>query len=282
MPDNVFSYPGAKTLLSPWIIDHFPDHEVYVEPFAGSAAVLVNKEPSSVEILNDQDGDIVHFFETLRDRGEELEEWLRNTPFSREHHNEYADQFYKGYRPVDDVERAGRFFYLRSTQFAQKYTDKSGFRLSTARNHATEFQNRVDELHKFRDRLQKVQIENLDYAELVERTDGEEVLFYFDPPYVDEGDDLYSHSQQFDHQRFVDVLEKVEGRWVVSYTDLPDGMDDGYHVVSQERRGTMRTGQGDWEQTNTERLVLNFDPEQTAMFSEHEQARLGEVDNVAD
>jgi len=271
---SVFKYPGSKTLLSPWIIDHFPDHEVYVEGFGGSAALLVNKPKSYNEIFNDRDGDIVHFFTTLRDRCDELHEWCENTPYSRDLHKKYANEFYAGYRPDDDIERAGRFFYLRHTQFAQKYTDVSGFSLGIKRNQASAYNNRVEQLHEFRDRLRHVQIENLDYAELVSRTDSEETLFYFDPPYVEEGDELYSHEDGFDHSRFVDVLEGIDGDWIVSYTDLPEGLKEGYWYTSQDRRGSMRAGQEDWEQTNTERLVMNFDPDEVTPFAGADQSNL--------
>lgn len=263
---GAFPYPGSKGMLAPWIIEHMPDHRTFVEAFGGSAAVTAQKPKSYNEIVNDRDGDIVHFLTTLRDHPRELAEWCRNTPFSRDLHLKYANQFYAGYRPEDDIERAGRFYYTRNTQFAQKYTEISGFRLSEDRNHAEEYQNRVRQLDEFAERLRDVQVENLDYADLVDRVDRESTLFYFDPPYVDVGDDLYSHGE-FDHERFVDVLEDIDGYWMCSYTDLPRGLED-YPCVSQDRRGTMRAGQGDWEQENTERLVMNFDPSETPRFEQ--------------
>ncbi len=65
-------YFGSKQRLAPWIVSLMPAHRVYVEPFGGSAAVLLTKAPSEIEILNDIDGDLVCFFRVLRDRPDEL------------------------------------------------------------------------------------------------------------------------------------------------------------------------------------------------------------------
>ncbi len=62
------SYYGAKTRLAPWIASLLPPDRTYIEPFAGSAAVLFAKPPSPTEILNDLDGAVVNFFRVLRRR----------------------------------------------------------------------------------------------------------------------------------------------------------------------------------------------------------------------
>lgn len=262
---GAFQYPGSKGKLSSWIIEHIPEHSCYVEPFGGSAATLLQKPESDVEILNDRDGDIVHFFTTLRDRRDELIEWLECTPFSRDLHRKYGKQYYAGYRPECDVERAGRWFYLRSTQFAQKYTGFSGFASASSRNVSESYHNRVQCLVQIAERLRNVQIDNRDYVNILARYDAPNTVFYLDPPYVDAGDALYSHNQ-FDHQLFANELHDVDAHWICSYTELPEGLAEGCHVVEKECRGTMRAGQEEWEQENTERLVMNFDPNETTMF----------------
>lgn len=60
-------YLGGKNRIAPWIISFFPPHKFYVEPFGGSAAVLLNKQPAFLEIYNDLYDRIVSFFEVLRD-----------------------------------------------------------------------------------------------------------------------------------------------------------------------------------------------------------------------
>ena len=86
----LLKYPGAKNRLAPWIVSHIPPHKVYCEPFLGSGAVFLNKEPSYNEILNDLDDDIYNFFKVVREQSEELCRLIEATPYSR---NEYSNAF---------------------------------------------------------------------------------------------------------------------------------------------------------------------------------------------
>jgi len=253
--------------MADWITSHFPQHECFVEVFGGSAAVTANKDPSKVEVYNDLDGDLVHFFVTMRDKPQELIEWLRNTPHSRELHAKYAHEFYNGVRSDNDIERAGRFFYLRETQFAAKYTGISGYNGGMKHCTAATYSNKRDRLAMWSKRFDNVQIEQLDYADVFDRYDSADTLFYLDPPYVKEGDDLYTHNE-FDHERFVQELSTLNGDWIVSYADLPVGLEEiAQTVATKEQRYRMRMGIDDWDKTNTERLVMNYDPKQECMFS---------------
>lgn len=276
MSELVMKYPGGKTQLYGWIESHMKQHRTWVDVFGGSGVVTANKDPSKVEVYNDMDGDLVHFFTTLRDHREELQEWLEATPHSRELHDRYATEFYNGKRPSDDVERAGRFFYLRFTQFAAKYDGPSGFNGSAKTNAASSYVNATERLDRWQERFRGVQIEQLDFAELISRYDTPETLFYADPPYMDEGDDLYSHEGGFEHGRFVDALTDTEGGWLVSYTRVPKPLrDEATCIVEQDRLVRMSQGQH-MEKTNTERLIMSYDPEQVALHSSDEQSGLGE------
>lgn len=48
-------------------------------------------------------------------------------PYSRELHERWARYYYDGYRPKDDVPRAGRFFFLRYAQWGAGYSGVNGF-----------------------------------------------------------------------------------------------------------------------------------------------------------
>src|SRR6266566_3624979 len=79
-----FGWYGGKFSHLNWLLPLLPKCHHYCEPFAGSAAVLLNRPPSAIETYNDLDGEVVNFFRALRKDGETLQRLLALTPFSRE------------------------------------------------------------------------------------------------------------------------------------------------------------------------------------------------------
>lgn len=272
-------YPGGKTSLAPWIVDKLPEHTCYVEPFAGSAAVLARKPRSTVEVLNDADDMLTRTYKVIRDDLGELEDRLASIPYSRGVHNEWKTHLTTREWPDDDVEAAARWFFLRYSQHSAKLVDQSGFKTSKVTNPASAFANAVDALPALADRLDGVIIENGDWQTVAERYDGPESLQYFDPPYADgKGDELYTHSGEFSHSRLVNWLEDSESRWILSYETLPDCLDpDPYYIVERETtyRGSARDGEATKEAT--ERLICNFNPDEAEDHNDADQASLTEI-----
>jgi DNA adenine methylase len=79
-----FGWYGGKFSHLDWLLPLLPDCHHYCEPFAGSGAVLLNRDPSPVETFNDLDGEVVNFFRVLREEKERLIEAIGLTPFARE------------------------------------------------------------------------------------------------------------------------------------------------------------------------------------------------------
>jgi DNA adenine methylase len=79
-----FGWYGGKYSHLDWLLPLLSKTTHYCEPFGGSAAVLLNREPSPVETYNDIDGQVVNFFRVLRDQKDQLIEAIGLTPFSRE------------------------------------------------------------------------------------------------------------------------------------------------------------------------------------------------------
>src|SRR6266852_5940246 len=74
---------GGKRYLAKRIIEHFPKHRIYLEPFGGGASVLLNKQPVEVEVYNDLDLRITRLFRVLRDQGDKFLAKVQLTPYSQ-------------------------------------------------------------------------------------------------------------------------------------------------------------------------------------------------------
>jgi DNA adenine methylase len=81
----VLRYPGSKWIIGKWIIKFISqiDHYTYLEPFMGGLNVLLQKEPSPIETVNDLDKGVVNLFRVIREHPEELADLIHWTPHSR-------------------------------------------------------------------------------------------------------------------------------------------------------------------------------------------------------
>lgn len=179
-------YHGAKWRLAPWILSHFPGHDRYVEPYGGSAAVLLRKPRSGGEVYNDLDDQVVNVFRVLQDPAlaEQLRRRLVLTPYSR-------SEFKRAYEPATDAVDAAAKMVIRATMgFGSAGMTRrhvTGFRSRATARHAmpaAEWATWPDCVPAFVQRLRGVVIENRPALEILAQHDSLETLFYVDPPYV--------------------------------------------------------------------------------------------------
>lgn len=232
----VFGWYGGKFSHLDWLLPLLPKAHHYCEPFSGSAAVLLNREPSSVETYNDIDGEVTNFFRTLRDAPEELSRAIALTPFSRE---EYYRAVSGSTKKLGSVERARRF-YIRARQtrtgLAQtatlgrwancKNTSRAGMSGVVSR-----WLGGVEALSSIAERLLRVQIENRPAAHVIRIYDSKDTLFYCDPPYLHETrGDSKAYAFEMDeeaHEELADLLNRSKGKVAISGYRC-DAMDKAY------------------------------------------------------
>ena len=216
-----------------------PDrHLTYVEPFCGGASMLFSRPSVGVEVLNDLNGDVVHFFKTLRDRGEDLRDYLQNTPYSREVFEEW-----RGVDPddLDPLERAARFFYISRSSFMASGAAggrKPSWAYARVDDNRARTLSKVvdDDLLLVRDRLRNVYIEHGDARVVIQRFDSANTVFYCDPPYLPETRRSGGYAHELDnHAALLDVLADVQG--MVAISGYPN---DLYAELLEEDRGWQR------------------------------------------
>jgi DNA adenine methylase len=218
-------YFGSKGRLAPWIASLLPAHRTYVEPFAGSAAVLFAKPPSPTEILNDADGDLVGLFRVLRDRGSELARSLHHTPYARA---ELAAATLDT-SGLDELERARRVFVRLNMTVGKTLRRSSGFAAAYNTNgadHAHKFAALVDQLEAAAERLRRVILEDRPAVEVIAKYGAANAAIYCDPPYLDStrsalakrrGADYHiEYATQADHRELAAALHATPAAVLIS------------------------------------------------------------------
>jgi len=241
-----------------------PTAHHYCEPFGGSAAVLLNRQPSPVETYNDIDGDVVNFFKVLRDDGDRLMRAIGLTPFSRKELTIACER----HNDLDDLERARRF-YVRARQvrtgLAQTaspgrwahctLTSRAGMAGAVSR-----WLGSVEGLAEIVQRLVRVQIENAPAIAVIERYDSPETLFYCDPPYphAARGDSkAYAYEMTDDeHRALARTLQQCKGKVALSsyHCDLMNELYADWSYIEAPERLAHSV-----KQPRTEVLWVNYE-----------------------
>jgi DNA adenine methylase len=253
---------GGKHWQAGWIVEHFPVHRCYVEPFGGGGHVLTRKEPSPVEVYNDVDGNLVNFLLVVRARPEEMVRALNDLPYSRALYRQWAREPL----PEEPFERAVRWFYLMRSSFSASWPP-TGWSYGKSRNQASRFQTTIGLLPTFAGRFKRVYIENLNFRECIRRYDGPETLFYCDPPYV--GKAWYPEHPfgEQDHRDLAAILHGARGKVVLSSYPHPL-IDELYPDWRRDERrfvvfsyGVTRQSKAKTKPKATELLLMNFEME---------------------
>src|SRR5437763_2218887 len=245
-----FGWYGGKYSHLDWLLPLLPDATHYCEPFGGSAAVLINREPSPVETYNDVHGEVVNFFRVLREQKDALIEAIGLTPFSRA---EFEAAIKEPTEGLTELERARRFYILARqvrTGLAQKassgrwahclLTSRAGMAGAVSR-----WLGAVEDLPLIAQRLLRVQIENAPAIEVIKRYDSEETLFYCDRTYPhDARGDANAYANEMtdeQHRELSAVLRNVKGKVALSSYHCPL-MDELY---------------GDWRRVESKEKIIH-------------------------
>ncbi len=260
MPSLVFSYAGSKAIVSRWHATLFPRTARYVAVFGGTAAELMYRPPSGMEVYNDLDCDIHNVFSVLRDRKqcEELKRMLLTTPDGRR-------QFLKCKEAMDDPDpicRAWACLVVGNSGIVKNPLRKRNW--WNAKHRLYHLPEHID---WWRDRLRKVKLECRPWQVMVDYYDRDDTLFYLDPPYhpdtLKTHDNLYRHVMSADeHANLLLRLRRCRAKVLLCGYPHPmyDLMLDDWRRL--ESKTVCRMGD---RGVRTEVVWLNYEPP-TASF----------------
>jgi len=205
--------PGGKTRLLSQLLPLIRPHTIFVEAFAGGAALTLAKEPSKVEVINDIDRELVNLYRHAQFHLDALVaevEWTLNSRADLEVLIEQPG--------LTGLQQAARYLLRNRLSFGG---GGSSFAVSKAQAQPSRAAV-LEKLRAFNERLDKVAVECLSYERLLKNYDSPGTLWFFDPPYTVGEVDVY---EAWDGERmaaFAGAVAELQGDWIVTVNDAPE------------------------------------------------------------
>lgn len=236
----VIPWVGGKTSLIDAVLPQIPPHEVYVEPFAGSGAIFLAKQPVAENVLNDKDKMLIKSYEKLKDKGEILVDISPS-----------KSRFYK-VKEKGEGRSVEEWLYLLKVGFGNKspsskalsYPGDEGLR---------RFKTKKWELQA-PERFGEVRLRSGDYHDVIDEFDSAKTFTYVDPPYH-ETSNPYSDDSLTPYE-LRHTLENCKGNVLVSYNNHPDVRKafSGWEIKEIPVRHSLQGG----SHSQKELLIANY------------------------
>ncbi|MHA1791371.1 MAG: DNA adenine methylase [Promethearchaeota archaeon] len=266
MMNSPLKWVGSKRLLKKTISSLIPaNHDTYVEPFAGSAAVFFFKnsnrlgnvpKPSRREVLSDIDDLLMNFYKVIQqeDLFKEFMARLNVSLLSRDFFMEYRQS---NWNSLDIVEKAFRVYYIVKNSYGGLFRfnrrGKCNSPIASSpdkKARSSMFKKQI--LFKAHERLQGVLLHELDYKEAIKLYDASSTFFYLDPPYKTE----YAYNKSFDHEELLDTCKTIQGRFILSLNQEFEDMFSEFSVTKLDVNYSVTCKKGN--NVRKEILVKNF------------------------
>lgn len=227
-------YPGGKAKIADFIKQVVKDNElldgVYVEPYAGGAAValsLLMDEYVSRIIINDKDRSIYAFWHCVLYDTDHLCKLIEETPVTMETWREQ-----RVFQSIENKETTELLTLGFSTFFMNRTNrsgiikagviggfDQTGNYKIDARYRKEELIARIRRVASYADRIELYNEDAVDFVKHIIQIVPQNTILYLDPPYYKKGRGLYmNYYEDADHEKIRDVITNVDTfKWVVSY-----------------------------------------------------------------
>lgn len=223
--NSPIKWVGGKKNLRKDIVEIMPEHTQYVEVFAGALWVMLEKEPSKIEIINDINGDLISFYKVIKDE-EKLKQLINNLyflPKSREIFETFDIFLEKQREEMSEIDRATMFYYLLKLVYGGRFDrKKKSFCVSNDGRKMINYDKFPEEFLELHERMKNVFVERKDYTYILNKYDREDALFFLDPPYLDTTEHNYGVIFGIDeYKTLIEKLKKLKGKFILTCNDKP-------------------------------------------------------------
>jgi len=202
----IFCRVGSKRPIAKILLEYFPQHKTYVEPFLGGGAMFFAKPPSEKEVIGDLDEELMRDYELINKVSINSKMPNLDTP-------EKVVEFYENNR-TDNTAKLYKAIIGRCAGFSSMQVKKNG-KLYKFPNPYSKVKN----IAEYKERLDGVRMYVSSYDKLIKKYDRPDTFFYLDPPYEKSGQ-LYKDSM-IDYEEMANLLSKIKGKFMLSINDSP-------------------------------------------------------------
>ena len=244
----LISWPGGKTRHLKRLLPYVPTGRGtgYIEPFAGGCALLLAKEKSQLEVVNDVNGDLINLYRVASLHADELCRVLETFPPASREQIACSRALLALPGGVTDVFRAAHFLHLNKTSFSGNGTSLAiAVKLDARAFIGTEAL--IERIRAFHGRFDSVVIENQPYERVLDTYDHPRNFIFLDPPYGVSNVKNYAGWGEKELTDFRDRVVELHGRWIVTLDDSPlnralwAGYDIDFHST-RNGSGNQRLG----------------------------------------
>jgi DNA adenine methylase len=225
-------YPGGKGaiahIMERIIIGNNLINCIYVEPFAGGCGIgikLLLEKICGKLIINDADYRIYAFWQSILTQTNDFCALIEDTEINIDEWNKQKSILlkYENYSQLEVgfatffLNRCNRSGILKAGPIGGK--EQNGNYKMDCRFNKKELVKRIKEIAQY---SESIEVYQLDASLLMNtlREREEEMLIYFDPPYVEAGKELYlNYYQEADHKILSDCIKNNlnRKRWIITY-----------------------------------------------------------------
>jgi DNA adenine methylase len=240
--NNLVKIHGGKSYLKDWIIDHFPrDYEnyIYVEPYIGGGSIILNKEKSRFETINDKNPNLINLYNVVINNHEELINQLRTV--------EYVENTFNlalvDYNNVQDdpIDAAVNYYIIcrMSRNGMGKSFGWSNRERGSQPENVNAWESGIDNIKNIHNRLKNTKALNKDFRKIFEEYNDPEVFMYLDPTYLKvtrTAKEVYEYEMsEKDHKDLLDIIVKTKCKILISgyASNLYDMYLDKWHRSSK-------------------------------------------------
>jgi len=232
MSKSPLRYPGGKSKALDKILPYVPwDIQEFREPFVGGGSVFLGLKASRILFpihywINDLNYNLYCFWKIAKENNQKLVDTIRNLQVTHPEGRQLYDLLTSKNNKLSELELAARFFILNRITFSGT-VDSGGYSQKAFEQRFTE--SSIERLIHVAPCLASVTITHGDYEQLIE-PDGNNVFIFLDPPYYQaKKSKLYGvkghlHTS-FDHQRFANIMNNCNHKWLITYDDSPEIRD---------------------------------------------------------